>query len=77
MTKTVTIANIAPETREDIRYAVDLALRYWPNSHLGDYSPHEDMRSAFRRIRQLVERGHTVGSAAREVEIDACRHANM
>lgn len=45
------ICNLTHETREDIRQAVGLAMTYWPNSHLGTYSPREDMRSAFKMLR--------------------------
>ena len=61
---------------KETRRAVTLAVRYWPNSHLGDYTPREDIRSAFRFIRARIDRGFSVESAASELESDAIRHAN-
>jgi hypothetical protein len=77
MTATAAIHNLTPNARKDIRHAVDLAVRYWPNSHLGDFTPREDIRSAFLRIRREVERGQPIQSAVGQVEMDAYRHANM
>jgi hypothetical protein len=64
-------------TRNAVRNAVKLAMHYWPNSHLGDYSPREDMRSAFLMIRTRLERGESIQSAISDVETSAYRHADM
>lgn len=63
--------------RQDVRQAATLAVRYWPNSHLGDYSPREDLRSAFRMMRSHLRAGESIQAAAGAVEMDAYRHANM
>jgi hypothetical protein len=65
------------ENRRAVREAVDLAVRYWPNSHLGDNSPREDIRSAFRWIRRGIEQGLSIQQAAGVVESDAYRHMDM
>jgi hypothetical protein len=65
------------ENRRAVRDAVNLAVRYWPNSHLGDCTPREDMRSAFRWIRRGIEQGLSIQQAAGVVESDAYRHADM
>lgn len=64
-------------TKADIRAAVLLALRYWPNAHLGAESPRADIRSAFLMIRNRVNRGETIQVAIGAVEASAYRHANM
>jgi hypothetical protein len=63
--------------RETVRPAVELAVRYWPNAHLGDYTPRQDIRSAFHLIRSAMNAGETIQSAAGRVEMDAYRHADM
>ncbi len=65
------------DTLNQVRDAVGLAVRYWPNSHLGDYTPREDIRSAFRFIRGRLNRGVHLQAAAGEIASDAYRHANM
>jgi len=65
------------QTRQMVRQAASLAMDYWPNSHLGDYSRREDHRSAFLRMRASLSRGDTIQSAAGQVEADACRHMDM
>jgi hypothetical protein len=62
--------------RDAIRNAVSLAVRYWPNAHLGAYSPREDIRSAFRLIRSAAPRLGLL-PAIGEVEADAYRHMDM
>jgi len=64
-------------TRTDIRRAVKLAMDYWPNAHLGDYSPREDMRSAFVMIRSHAERGDGLHAGIAAVERSAYAHADM
>lgn len=63
--------------RRAVRDAASLAMRYWPNSHLGELSRRDDLRSAFRLIRNYVNRGLNVQQAAGVVEMDAYRHADM
>lgn len=60
-----------------VREAVSLACRYWPNSHLGDYTVREDMRSAFRLIRSHVRHGDDLFAACGRIAGDAHRYANM
>jgi hypothetical protein len=64
-------------TRSQIREAVKLAVAYWPNSHLGDYSPREDIQSAFRIIRSHAERGDGLHAGISNVLSSAYRHADM
>ncbi len=66
-----------PIQRADVRHAVELAVQYWPNSHLGSYTPRQDIRSAFLFIRNRVNRGEHIQSAVGQLESDAYRHANM
>lgn len=70
------IANLTPAEREIIRNAVSLAVRYWPNAHLGFYSAQEDIRSAFWRIRVAAPRIGLL-PAVGEIEADAYRHMDM
>jgi hypothetical protein len=65
------------QTRNSIRAAVKLAMQYWPNSHLGDYSPREDMQSAFRIIRSHAEGGDGLHAGIANVEHSAYRHMDM
>jgi len=60
-----------------IRNSVRLAVQYWPNGHLGEISPDEDIRSAFARLRMGVERGQSLIEAAHRLELDAYNHADM
>jgi hypothetical protein len=64
-------------TKQTIRAAVKLAVAYWPNSHLGDYSAREDIRSAFTIIRSHAERGDGLHAGIAAVESSAYRHADM
>jgi hypothetical protein len=57
--------------------AVTMAMQYWPNSHLGDYTRLEDMHSAFKFIRVRVEQGYNIQSACLDLESDAYRHMDM
>lgn len=68
---------LSPTARANLRAAVSLAVRYWPNSHIGDYTPRQVIRSAFLRVRRSVERGNHVQAAIGQLEMDAYRHANM
>lgn len=75
MTKT-RIEHLEPIERDLIRNAVRLAVRYWPNSHLGHHTPREDIRSAFFRIRNWEPRIGLLPAVYR-VEEDAYAHADM
>jgi len=61
----------------EIRHAVGLAVRYWPNAHLGDVTPREDIRGAFHLIRMHLASGRSIQTAVGMVEADAYRHADM
>lgn len=63
--------------RTDIRRAVALAVRYWPNAHLGDYSPREDIRSAFKMLRSHAAHAGNIQAGIAAVEDDAYRHVDM
>lgn len=76
MTTNTPIRDLDATERRLVRSAVRLAVRYWPNSHLGAYSPREDIRSAFKRIRSHEP---IIGllPAVYDIEDDAYRHADM
>lgn len=63
--------------RNHIRYIVRLCVTYWPNAHLGDYTPREDIRSAFMMIRSHLKHGDTIQQALGALEMDAYRHMDM
>lgn len=71
------ITNLKPEIRDDIRDAVMLAMRYWPNAHLGDISPREDMRSAFKMLRSHADFYGSLYAGIGAVSGDAYRHVDM
>lgn len=72
------IRNLQQSDRRMIREAAALAMDYWPNAHLGDYSRREDLRSAFTIIRRRVEiGGESVHAAAAHVQISAFSHRDM
>lgn len=48
------VNGLYPVERADIRYAVALAVAYWPNKHLGEYSRLEDIRRAFQYLRESM-----------------------
>jgi len=70
------ITNLSPETRADIRNAVALAMEYWPNAHLGDYSRQHDMRQAFRMLRSHAPVSGLHGAIG-AVERSAYSHMDM
>lgn len=70
------ITKLTPTDRQAIRRAVWLAVQYWPNAHLGEITPREDIRSAFRRIRSWTPSIGLLPSIYR-VEEDAYHHAGM
>jgi len=63
--------------RATVAPAVQLAVRYWPNSHLGDLTPREDLHSAFLFLRARLRSGMHIQAAAGQLEGDAYRHMNM
>lgn len=63
--------------RDAIRRAVRLAVAYWPNGHLGDCTPREDIHSAFRFLRRHLKSGQPLLSAVGALELDAYRFADM
>lgn len=63
--------------KQDVRRAAELAMRYWPNSHLGAYTRRDDLRSAFVQMRARLRGGDHIQAAAGAVEMDAYRHVNM
>lgn len=65
------------DIRSDIRRAVAMAVRYWPNAHLGDFTPREDIRSAFKMLRAHARRSGNIQSGIAAVEDDALRHVDM
>lgn len=71
------IVGITPDERHAIRRAVAFAMRVWPNSHLGDQTPREDMRSAFRTIRNMFERHGDMEIAAGDLERDCYAYEDM
>lgn len=73
----VRVTNLHPHERRAVREAVALAMRYWPNAHLGDQTPREDMRSAFSTIRSYVNAGDDLMVGVHAVESDAYAHMDM
>ena len=73
-----TIFDIGPVSKDMIFQAAYECMEYWPNSHLGEYSRSDDLRSFFRGIRRGVEmHGETVYQAAQRYYIDAQRYVDM
>ncbi len=70
------INGLYPVERANIRYAVHLAVAYWPNAHLGEYSRLEDIRRAFQQLRASMD-VLSPGVAATNLLIDAYRHQDM
>lgn len=71
------INNLSAHLRNEVRTAVSLAMRLWPNAHLGEVTELEDMHSAFRMIRNGVASGLPIQAAIGDVYDSACRHSNM
>lgn len=69
-------STIRNDIRNDIRNAVQLAMEYWPNSHLGTNTRREDMRSAFRMMRSWAEH-ESIQCAVGKVVSSAYSHADM
>lgn len=70
------IIHLSPRSKAAIRHAVGLAVRYWPNAHLGENSPRQDIRSAFLSIRNWAPRVGLQASIGR-LENDAYRYVDM
>lgn len=77
MTAAARITNLTSEIRDDIRYAVQLAVRYWPNAHLGDIPPREDIHSAFKMLRAHAAHHDSLYAGIGAVEHDAYLHIDM
>jgi hypothetical protein len=72
------IERIPADARKDVRHAVNLAVCYWPNSHLGTHTPREDIRSAFKMLRShAAYHFNDLYAGIGAVERDAYRHADM
>lgn len=73
-----TIFDIGPVSKDMIFQAAYEAMEYYPNSHLGEYSRLDDLRSVFRCIRRRVsDHGQTVFQAAQDIYLDAQRYVDM
>lgn len=75
--KTIKIYNLSGDDRRRVCDVVDLCVIYWPNAHLGDETPHQDIKRAFARIRAGLLRGHSIDDTLWQLEADAYRHADM
>lgn len=64
------------DLQNDIRHAVELAMEYWPNAHLGTNTRREDMRSAFKMLRSWAE-VESIQCAIGQVKHNAYSHADM
>lgn len=73
----VAISHLSADDRTDIRNAVLAAVRYWPNAHLGSYTPREDIRSAFRMLRSHAAHHGYLQAGIGAVQRDACAHSDM
>lgn len=71
------IRNLTFEERSYVREAVSYAKRNWPNAHLGDISPREDMHEAFRRIRRDALAHNCIMVACADLERDTDRYVDM
>lgn len=60
------IYGLTADERNHVREAVAAAVRYWPNAHLGDVAPRDDLHCAFRQIRRdaMAHRDMHVACAA-------------
>jgi hypothetical protein len=65
------------EARDEIKNAVQRAMYYWPNSHLGAISRREDMRSAFRMIRSWAKHYSDIWQGIGALERETDRYVNM
>lgn len=70
------IANLTTEAREEIRDAVQLAVRYWPNDGR-ESTPREDIRSAFKMLRSHASYHGYIQAGIGAVSGDAYRYMDM
>lgn len=70
------VTSLTRDQRADIRCAVHLALRFWPNAG-GDYTPRQNIRSAFRMLRSHAAHYGSLYVGIGAVERDAYAHADM
>lgn len=77
MTVRKVIFHLTEDQKYDIREAVRLAVTYWPNAHLGEYGPREDMRSAFRMIRSHAMHNGDIRFGISALAHDAHRYVDM
>lgn len=71
------IRQLTPDEVANVRDAVADCRAYWPNAHLGDTPPRQDIRSAFKMIRDRVMGGVSIGSACADLRLDAARYVDM
>lgn len=68
---------MTPALKSSIRDAASRALEYWPNSHLGDRTRRQDLRSAFLMIRSHAEFTGNIWEGVYALDRDADRYMNM
>lgn len=68
---------MTPTLKSSIRDAAGRALEYWPNSHLGDRTRRQDLRSAFLMIRSHAEATGNIWEGVYALDRDADRYVNM
>lgn len=68
---------MTPMLKSSIRDAASRALEYWPNSHLGDRTRLQDLRSAFLMIRLHAEYTGNIWEGVYALDRDADRHMDM
>lgn len=59
---------LSTHAKEELRNAVRMYVQYAPNSHLGNYTPREDIRSAFLMIRSHAEHSNDIFVGIRKCE---------
>lgn len=62
--------------RQQVRELAYSAMCYYPNSHLGDYTRREDLRSLFRMVRSHAD-AYGVASALSHAWKSVQSHADM
>lgn len=60
-----------------IRDAVGRAIEHWPNSHLGDRTRRQDLRSAFLMIRSHAKPSGSVWDGVYALARDVDRYVDM
>ena len=71
------IRSLTPDDRDYVREVVADAMTYWPNSHLGDNTPRQDMRSAFKFLRRHMDDGLSLHDACGRLSCDVARYVDM